>query len=248
MSSSPSHIPRESVDIARTLREVTLHVFRSSDDPGLSRRFAEGHKDVLRASGISNLTSFREDWIGDPHATMFLLTCHDDEVLLSGMRLQRRTEPDSLPMEVAVGEEHPEVVEMLDSLQSEGCAEFCALWSRRETAVAGIGMLPMACAGLGVMPQLDIRHGLAFMGTNMRPIQRELGFTIREGLGVDGEFAYPAPPIRSEIGHFQYPESIEDGAEDVAEMIRRTAEEPTHEHHVDGRFRTIRYRVESHLS
>ena len=98
------------------------------------------------------------------------------------------------------------------------------------------------------MPQLDIQHGFAFMGTNMRPIQRELGFTIQDTLGLDGEFDYPGPPIRSEIGHFQYPESVADAAEDVAEMIRRTAEEPTHDHRVDGRFRTIRYRVESHLS
>ena len=91
MSSSPSHIPRESVDIARTLREVTLHIFRASDDPGLSARFAEGHKAVLRAAGIRNLTSFGQDWLGDPDTTLFLLTCEDDQVLLSGMRLQRRT-------------------------------------------------------------------------------------------------------------------------------------------------------------
>ena len=75
--------------------------------------------------------------------------------------------------------------------------------------------------GLGLMPQLDIRHGFAFMGTNMRPIQRELGFTILEQLGEDGEFAYPAPPIRSEIGHFRHPESLADAAEDVQEMARR---------------------------
>ena len=35
------------------------------------------------------------------------------------------------------------------------------------------------------------------MGTNMRPIQRELGFTIMEGIGDEGLFDYPAPPIRS---------------------------------------------------
>ena len=99
MSSSPSHIPRESVDIARTLRDVTLHIFRSSDDAGLSARFAEGHQAVLRAAGIRNLTSFGKDWLGDPETTMFLLTCQDDEVLLSGMRLQRRSGVGSLPME-----------------------------------------------------------------------------------------------------------------------------------------------------
>ena len=43
-----------------------MHVFSSSDDLALSRRFAEGHKAVLRASGITNLTSFGEDWMGDP--------------------------------------------------------------------------------------------------------------------------------------------------------------------------------------
>lgn len=248
MSSSPSHIPRESVDIARTLREVTLHIFRASDDPRLSARFAEGHKAVLRAAGIRNLTSFDQDWLGDPDATLFLLTCQDDEVLLSGMRLQRRTAPGTLPLEKAVGGLSPDLMRYLDERQAEGCGEFCALWSRRETAVAGIGMLPMACVGLGLMPQLDIRHGFAFMGTNMRPIQRELGFTILEHLGEDGQFAYPAPPIRSEIGHFLHPESLADAAEDVQEMARRAAEEPNHVHGIDGRFHRIHYRVENHMA
>ena len=246
MSSSPSHIPRESVDIARTLREVTLHVFRSSDDADLSARFSDGHQSVLRAAGIRNLTSFGKDWLGDPETTMFLLTCQDDDVLLSGMRLQRRGAPGSLPLERAVGAECGELTAYLDERQEEGCGEFCALWSRREIAVAGLGMLPMACVGLGLMPQLDIRHGFAFMGTNMRPIQRELGFTILEQLGDGGQFAYPTPLIRSEIGHFQHPESIADAAWDVREMARRAAEEPTHEHRVDGRFHHIRYRNENH--
>ena len=247
MSSSPSHIPRESVDIARTLREVTLHIFRSSEDAALSARFAEGHKSVLRAAGIRNLTSFGQDWLGDPGTTLFLLTCDDDETLLSGMRLQRRNTPGSLPMERAVADESPELRVYLDERQSEGCGEFCALWSRREASVAGIGMLPMACVGLGLMPQLGIQHGFAFMGTNMRPIQRELGFTLLDHLGDQGEFEYPAPPIRSEIGHFQYPESLADAADDVREMARRAAEEPNHEHRVDGRFQRILYRVENHM-
>lgn len=248
MSSSPSHIPRESVDIARTLREVTLHVFRSADDPKLSERFAQGHEAVLRAAGITKLTSFGQDWLGDENAILFLLTCQDDDVLLSGMRLQRRSGYGSLPMERAVGSEYPELGDHLDNLQDEGCAEFCALWSRRETAVAGIAMLPMACVGLGLMPQLNIRHGFAFMGTNMRPIQRELGFTILEHIGEDGQFDYPRPPIRSEVGHFCHPESLNDAAEDVQLMARRAAEEPNHTHSMDGRFHRIHYRVENHIA
>ena len=248
MSSSPSHIPRESVDVARGLREATLHVFASADDLDLSRRFSEGHKEVLRASGITKLTSFDEGWVGDPDTTVFLLTCQNDEVLLSGMRLQKRQTDHKLPLERAVGDAHPEVGAFLDRHQSEGSGEFCALWSRREAAMAGIGMLPMACVGLGLMPRLDIRHGYAFMGVNMRPIQRELGFTILQDLGEDGQFSYPAPPIRSEVGHFQYPESIDAAAEDVQQIVRRTAEEPSHVHRVDGRFHRIEYRIENHLA
>ena len=248
MSSSPSHIPRESVDVARGLREVTLHVFASSDDVDLSRRFADGHKAVLSASGISKLTSFGEEWVGDPDTTLFLLTCQNEEVLLSGMRLQKRQTDHALPMERAVGAEHPQVKATLDEVQAEGCAEFCALWSRRETAMAGIGMLPMACVGLGLMPRLDIRHGYAFMGVNMRPIQRELGFSVKTDWGEDGVFPYPAPPIRSEIGHFMYPESIENAAPDVQALIRRSAEEPSHVHSLDGRFHPISYRIQNHLA
>ncbi len=110
MSSSPSHIPRESVDVARSLREATLHVFASSDDLDLSRRFADGHKAVLSASGISNLTSFDEEWVGDPDTTLFLLTAQDEEVLLSGMRLQKRQKDNALPLERAVGADHPQVM------------------------------------------------------------------------------------------------------------------------------------------
>lgn len=248
MSSSPSHIPRESVDVARGLTEATLHVFSSADDPALSRRFADGHKEVLRASGITNLTSFGEEWVGDPDTTLFLLTSGDDEVLLSGMRLQKRQPEHPLPLERAVGGDHPAVVEALDAFQEEGCGEFCALWSRRETAMAGIGMLPMACVGLGLMPRLDIRHGFAFMGVNMRPIQRELGFTLMEGWGEEGQFSYPAPPIRSEIGHFSYPESIAQGAPDMQDLVRRAAEEPSHVHPIDGRFHRIEYRIQNHLA
>ncbi len=225
-----------------------MHVFSSADDPVLSRRFAEGHKEVLRASGITNLTSFGEEWVGDPNTTLFLLTCQDDEVLLSGMRLQKRQTENALPLERAVGLDYPEVAEALDSYQHEGCGEFCALWSRRESAMAGIGMLPMACVGLGLMPRLDIRHGFAFMGVNMRPIQRELGFTLMESWGKDGEFAYPAPSIRSEVGHFSYPESIGEGALDVQALIRRAAEEPSHVHRIDGRFHRIDYRIQNHLA
>lgn len=248
MSSSPSHIPRESVDVARSLREVTLHVFRSSDDPALSQRFADGHRAVLRAAGITNLTSFNTDWMGDPDAVLFLLTCEDDATLLSGMRLQRRGLPGTLPLERAIAHRHPEITAYLDARQEEGCGEFCALWSRREAAVAGIGMLPMSCVGLGLMPQLGIRHGFAFMGINMRPIQRELGFTILEEVGVEGQFDYPAPPIRSEIGHFSHPESLEDAADDVSQMARRAAEEPCHVHPMAGRFHRIQYRVENHIA
>ncbi len=141
-----------------------MHVFSSSDDLDLSRRFAEGHKAVLSASGISNLTSFGEEWVGDPDTTLFLLTCQNEEVLLSGMRLQKRQRHHALPLERAVGDEHPEVLAALDAVQEEGCAEFCALWSRREAAMAGIGMLPMACVGLGLMPRLDIRSRFCFHG------------------------------------------------------------------------------------
>ena len=234
--------------MARSLRETTLHVFSSSEDLELSRRFAEGHKAVLSASGISNLTSFNEEWIGDPDTTLFLLTCQNEEVLLSGMRLQKRQPDNALPMELAVRADHPEVVAVLDGVQEEGCAEFCALWSRRETAMAGIGMLPMACVGLGLMPRLDILHGYAFMGVNMRPIQRELGFSIKTDWGNEGVFPYPAPPIRSEIGHFMFPESIENAAPDVQALIRRSAEEPSHVHPIDGRFHPISYRIENHLA
>ena len=33
------------------------------------RAFADGHQAVLRAAGITNLTSFNTDWMGDPDAT-----------------------------------------------------------------------------------------------------------------------------------------------------------------------------------
>ena len=89
MSSSPSHIPRESVDVARGLREATLHVFASSDDltcPAVCR-WAQSGSAVL---GHLQPHSLWRRMGGRPDTTLFLLTCRDEEVLLSGMRLQKR--------------------------------------------------------------------------------------------------------------------------------------------------------------
>ena len=72
--------------------------------------------------------------------------------------------------------------------------------------------------------------------------------TILEEVGVEGQFDYPAPPIRSEIGHFSHPESLEDAADDVSQMARRAAEEPCHVHPMAGRFHRIQYRVENHIA
>lgn len=247
MSTSPSRIPLEQIDAAGVLSKVRLRIFQADADQDSCDQFLEGHRQVLKAAGITRLTSLDSAWVGSPDQTVFMLLDADGDRVLSGMRLMRRSPDNRLPMERAVSGAHPEVSRLIEDHLEEGCGEFCALWSHREAAVAGIGMVPMACAGLGVMSFLDVRHGFAFMGRNMNAMQRSLGFDILKNVGVAGAFDYPAPPIISEIGHFISPESLENSQGLVQNFVRAMAEEPSKCHALKGRFGPVDYHVENNL-
>lgn len=248
MSTSPSRIPLESVDAANVLSEVCLRIFRADEDTSSCEQFLAGHREVLLAAGIRNLTSMDRSWVGSPDHTVFMLLDAAGDRVLSGMRLMRRTAFNRLPMERAVSTGHPEVSRIVESHMDEGCGEFCALWSHREVAVAGVGMVPMACAGLGVMPVVDVRHGFAFMGRNMNAMQRSLGFDIMKDVGVAGSFDYPTSPILSEIGHFISPESLNNSQEFVQNFVRAMAEEPSQCHELKGRFGSVAYHIDNELA
>lgn len=247
MSTSPSRIPLDQVEAAGVLSKVRLRIFRADADRSSCDQFLEGHREVLKSAGITRLTSFGSAWVGSPDQTVFMLLDESGDRVLSGMRLMRRTQENRLPMERAVSSAHPEVTRLVESHLEEGCGEFCALWSHREVAVAGIGMVPMACAGLGVMPFLNVRHAFAFMGRNMNAMQRSLGFDILRDVGVAGAFDYPAPPILSEIGHFTSPESLDNSQNLVRNFVRSMAEEPSQSHTLKGRFGPVTYHIDNAL-
>ena len=62
MSSSLNKPSVERLRQAEAIDEAIVMVSRANQDPGLCKRLLEGHKRVLEAYGIKNLSSFRTDW------------------------------------------------------------------------------------------------------------------------------------------------------------------------------------------
>ena len=78
-------------------------VSRANQDPGLCKRLLEGHKRVLEAYGIKNLSSFRTDWFRRDDVLVIAVLSGDGERVLAGARLQPGLVANDFPLHQAVG-------------------------------------------------------------------------------------------------------------------------------------------------
>ena len=88
MSSSPTRPSVERIRRAAQVDEAIVLVSRASHDQRLCKRLLEGHKRVLEAYGIKNLSSFRTDWFRRDDVLVIAVLTPDGERVLAGARLQ----------------------------------------------------------------------------------------------------------------------------------------------------------------
>ena len=113
MSSSPTRPSVDRIRRATQVDEAIVLVSRASHDPRLCKKLLEGHKRVLEAYGIKNLSSFRTDWFRRDDVLLIAVLTPDGEKVLAGARLQPGVVANDFPLHQAVGHMDPKVAEFL---------------------------------------------------------------------------------------------------------------------------------------
>ena len=139
MSSSPTRPSVERIRRATHVDEAIVLMSRASHDSQLCKRLLEGHRRVLEAYGIKNLSSFRTDWFRRDDVWIIAVLTPDGERVLAGARLQPGLVANDFPLHQAVGHVDPNVGTFLEQIIPDKAYELNALWNSIELAGMGMG-------------------------------------------------------------------------------------------------------------
>ena len=235
MSSSPTRPSVERLRQATQVDEAIVMVSRASHDPRLCKKLLNGHKRVLEAYGIKNLSSFRTDWFRRDDVLVIAVLTPDGERVLAGARLQPGLVPNDFPLHQAVGHMDPKVGTFLEDIIPESAYELNALWNSIELAGMGLGSEFLVQVSMAALPLLEAKHLVALTSPVTRRWREKHGWTLRTELGDNGYFVYPKESLRATVEHFIHPDNeamVDSRVQDLMSSIRERPEDVTT--HVQG--------------
>ena len=230
MSSSPTRPSVDRLRRATSVDEAIVLVSRATQDQRLCKRLLQGHKRVLEAYGIKNLSSFRTDWFRRDDVIVIAVMTPDGERVLAGARMQPGQVANDFPLHQAVGHMDPKVGEFLEGILPEGAYELNALWNSIELAGMGLGSEFLIQVAMAALPLLDAKHVVALTSPVTRRWREKHGWRLRDDLGEGGYFVYPKPSLRASIEHYVHPDyqpHVDVEVRDLMMSIRRRPEDVT---------------------
>jgi len=165
--------------------------YRASDDIETSLRYAEGHRKVLEAYGIKQVTSAVHNWLEDPNTYVLIVESEDGSKIYGGTRVQVRSPNLKLPMGDAIAKIDKKIYSYVDAIGDYNVAEFCGLFNSREVAGYGIGSLYLCRIAMAVSGLVGIKNLLALCSPITLLMSERIGFEILKDLGNNGTFYYP---------------------------------------------------------
>lgn len=165
--------------------------YRASDDIETSLRYAEGHRKVLEAYGIRQVTSTVHNWLEDPNTYVLIVESEDGSRIYGGTRVQVRSPDLKMPMEDAIAKIDKRIYSYVDAIGDYNVAEFCGLFNSREVAGYGIGSLYLCRIAMAVSGLVGIKHLLALCSPITLLMSERIGFEVLKDLGNNGTFYYP---------------------------------------------------------
>jgi len=223
--SSSLNASLERLQKAERVAQAEIRVFRSGKDEALCHALVDGHRAVLAAYGIKRLTTFNRDWIGREDV-LVIAALGDDGRILGGARLQHLHTLDDTPLYRAVGDQDPDLAEVLRPYMEEGAWELGGLWNSMELAGMGVEASYLVRAALAAMPLADARHLFALTSPVTRRMQAALGFETQGGIGDNGFFVYPTPTLKASIARFTFPEQLAMATPEVRNFLKGIWEDP----------------------
>ena len=170
---------------------LRLRAYRSVDEPQTSQRYFEGHLDVLRIYGITEITSAKDRWYENPASFAIIAETVDEGKIVGGIRVHSVGGTQPLPVEDAIGEMDAKIYDMVrDHHIKNGAGELCGLWNSRDVAGMGVSMI-LIRAGLAITEQLELDSIFGICADLTLPMFKKVGYEIEETLGNKGTFYYP---------------------------------------------------------
>ncbi len=227
MSSYLSKTLTSKLSEAKPVDEVVLKILRASEDVGLCQAMVDGHKRVLHAYGIKNISSFNTDWIGRDDVVLIVAMSADGEKVLAGTRLQSGDKPEDFPLYQAVGAMDDSLKPWLSSLIKDGTMELNGMWNSIELAGMGLGVEWMVQSAMASMSMLDLRNILALTSPVTRRMRDKMGWSIQDQFGDGGYFKYPNDKLRASIEHFIFPDDLPKTHKDVKVFMEEIWADPS---------------------
>lgn len=168
---------------------LKLRAFQAIKDQKLSERFLEGHRQVLRDYGITNITTNTDNWMFNP--SIYAVVAENEEgELVGGIRVQMANGVNPLPVEKAIGHMDPRIYDVIRKYSDEGVGELNALWNAKSVAGYGISLL-MTRAGISIVNQVNCNILVGICADYTLKMFRKVGFVVDDSLGDHGNFVYP---------------------------------------------------------
>jgi hypothetical protein len=170
---------------------VTIKVFRADSNLEDCGHYIEGHRKVLEAYGVTQVTSANLDWTKEPFSYLILVQSNETGRALGGGRIQLAGGSVPLPLETAIDTLDPRIHDLVHQRIPARTAEYCGLWNSREIAGYGIGSIFLMRAGVAIIEQLRLGSFFAFASQATCQNSLHLGFKVIRSLGINGIFYYP---------------------------------------------------------
>lgn len=162
-------------------------------------KFAEGHHNVLKSYGVTQVTSADLSWLSNPDVYVIIVETTAGQRVLGGTRIHVANENFPLPMEGALGVIDPRVCQLVAEQRARGVGELCGLWTAKEATGQGLSILltdaGVAEAGIALAQQLELASLYVLCAPWTMKMASNAGFTIVEAVGNKGTFMYPMPDL-----------------------------------------------------
>jgi hypothetical protein len=171
------------------MQKIIFRSFTAIYDPETCERYLDGHVQVLKDYGITNITTNNRDWMSLPNVHGIVAENEDGEVV-GGVRVHIADGVHPLPVESAVGYMDPRVALVINEYAEHGTGELCGLWNGKSVAGIGISIL-LVRAGIAIVNQVRLASLFTICADYTLPMVRKVGFIVEDTLGNGGEFIYP---------------------------------------------------------
>lgn len=215
---------------------IVLRAFRAIDEPETCQKFVEGHMKILKAFGITMITSAKAEWMSDPNTYIIVAETPDSKRVLGGARVQIAGGKLPLPIEDAVKYHDESIHDVVkEYTENGGVAELCGLWNSREIAGMGIGSVFLTRAGVTILPQLGVQSMFALCAAYTVKMAQKAGYQVATFLGNNGTFYYPKEDLVATAMLLTDPEILSTAAPDEKAEILSLRENPKQTKTEEGR-------------